>query len=54
VRHVALARRLVEVLELLPGELRVLGEVEVPAVGDALELDQPMGNRYSMSAVPLE
>ncbi len=38
VRHVALAAGLVEVLELLPGELRVLGQVEVAAVGDPLEL----------------
>src|SRR5436190_2966754 len=37
-RHVALAGRLVEVLELLAGELRVLAQVEVPAVGDPLEL----------------
>ena len=38
VGHVALARRLIEVLELLAGVLRVLGEVVVAAVGDALEL----------------
>ena len=38
VRHVALAAALVEVLELLARELGVLGEVEVAAVGDALEL----------------
>ena len=38
VGDVALAARLVEVLELLAAELRVLGEVEVAAVGDALEL----------------
>ena len=37
-RDVALAAGLVEVLELLAGELGVLGEVEVAAVGDALEL----------------
>ena len=38
VRDVALARLGVEVLELLAGELAVLGEVEVAAVGDALQL----------------
>jgi hypothetical protein len=32
----------------------VLGEVEVAAVGDALELDQPIGYRYSTSLVALE
>ena len=38
VRQVALAGLLVEVLELLAGVLLVLGQVEVAAVGDALEL----------------
>src|SRR4029078_12634625 len=38
VGDVALAGLLVEVLELLAGVLRVLGEIEVAAVGDALEL----------------
>ena len=38
VRDVALARLLVEVLELLARVLGVLGQVEVAAVGDALEL----------------
>ena len=38
VGDVALAAGLVEVLELLAGELGVLGEVEVAAVGDPLEL----------------
>ena len=38
VRDVALLGPLVEVLELLAGELGVLGEVEVAAVGDPLEL----------------
>src|SRR5262249_11863154 len=38
VRDVALLGLRVEVLELLAGELRVLGEVEVTAVGDPLEL----------------
>ena len=38
VRYVTRAGGLVEVLELLTGELRVLGQVEVAAVGDPLEL----------------
>ncbi len=38
VGHVAAAGGLVEVLELLPGELGVAREVEVAAVGDPLEL----------------
>ena len=38
VRHVAVAGRGVDVLELLAGELRVLGQIEVAPVGDPLEL----------------
>ena len=38
VRHVALAGARVDVVELLARELGVLGEVEVAAVGDPLEL----------------
>ena len=38
VRDVALLRRRVDVLELLAGVLRVLGQVEVAAVRDPLEL----------------
>ncbi len=38
VRRVALAAGLVEVLELLARELGVLGEIEIAAVGDPLEL----------------
>ena len=41
VRHVAAAGGLVEVLELLAGELGVAREIEVPAVGDPLELGPP-------------
>ena len=41
VGDVALLRLLVEVLELLAAELGVLGEVEVAAVGDPLELGPP-------------
>jgi hypothetical protein len=38
VRNVSLSGVLVEVLDLLAAELGVLGEVEVAAVGDALQL----------------
>jgi len=38
VRHIALAGRLIEVLELLARELGMAGQVEVAAVGDSLEL----------------
>ena len=41
-------------LELLAGELRVLGEVEVAPIGEFLELDHPIGKRYSMSEVAVE
>ena len=55
VGHVALARGRVDVLELLPRVLGVLGEVEIASVGDLLpSSDQPIGNRYSTSLVPLE
>jgi hypothetical protein len=51
VRDVALARLLVEVLELLARVLGVLLEVEVAAVGDPSSSDQPIGYRYSTSLV---
>ena len=38
VRHVPLAGSRVEVLEFRAGVCRVLGEIEVPAIGDALKL----------------
>src|SRR5436190_2292273 len=41
IRLARLARRLVEVFELLAGVIRVLSEVEVAAVGDSLELLPP-------------
>ena len=53
VGHDVLLALLVEVGQRLAAELGVLLEVEVGAVGDALSSLQPMGNRYSMSAVRL-